>query len=189
MALLKPEGDGQASDGSPWRPLLLVVAVLLYGEHMLDDMTRVGKPWATIFSDRTLVELAVLLFAIAALIGGLASVMYSSPIPLIGVLIGIAFCILYGMEVWRFHEMIFGALGFGAIPAFSYLAQNTIAGKAAANLLIVVLLLVLGFVLGYVMLFLYERTKTAQHRVMWKLLAGHFLAIYALAGVMVWLGA
>ncbi len=166
---------------------LLVVALLLYGEHMLDDMTRVGKPWSTVFGDRALTALAASMFVIASLVGVSASFIYSSPIPILGVLIGIAFCVLYGMEIWHFHEMVFGALGYGAIPAFSYLAQNAIAGTSPPDILIVALLLALGFTLGYVMLALYERTKTPSHRIMWRLLALHFAVIYSIAGVMIWL--
>jgi hypothetical protein len=167
---------------------LMVVGLLLYGEHMLDDMTRVGKPWKTIFSDRALASLATLMFSIAALVGAFASVSYGSPIPLVGVLVGIGFCVLYGLEIWRFHEMVFGAFGFGAIPAFSYLAQNAVAGNGRPDLLVAGLLLAFGFVLGYLMLLLYERTKTASHQLMWRLLAGHFVVIYSIAGVVVWLG-
>jgi hypothetical protein len=166
---------------------LLVVALLLYGEHMLDDLTRFGKPWGTVFSDRALASMASVMFLAAGLVGLAASFIYTSPIPFIGVVIGVAFCCLYGLEIWRFHEIVFGALGFAAIPAFSYLAQNAVVGTGAPDLLIAGSLLAVGFALGYVMLFLYECTKTASHRVMWRLLAGHFALIYAIVGVMVWL--
>jgi hypothetical protein len=163
---------------------LLVVALLLYAEHMLDDMSRVGKPWSTVFSDKALAEIAALLFAAAGIVGLLASFVYASVIPFVGVLIGTMFCILYGLEIWHFHAMVFGALGFGAIPAFSYVAQSMMGGLAI-SLTVVALLLVVGFVLGFVMLALYESTKTHWHSLAWRILAVHFAVIYSLAGVMV----
>jgi hypothetical protein len=166
---------------------LAVVALLLYGEHMLDDMTRVGKPWATVFSDRDLALLAATMFFAAALIAAAASYAFGSPLPLLGVLAGIAFCVLYGLEVWHFHALAFGALGYGAIPAFAYEAQVIVTGTGAPDPIVIAVLLVVGIVLGYVMLALYEHTKTNAHRVAWRLLAFHFALIYGIAGVMVWL--
>ena len=167
---------------------LTVVSLLLYGEHMLDDMERVGKPWSTVFSDRTLAEFAVILFALSAAIGVYASVAFSTLIPFFGVLAGIMFCVLYGLEVWEFHRTEFGGLGMGAICAFSYLAQVLVTGSLVEPWTII-MLFAIGFVLGYIMLWLYEYTKTKEYQKAWRLLGLHLLLIYGLAGVMIWVRA
>jgi hypothetical protein len=164
---------------------LIVVSLLLYGEHMLDDMERVGKPWSTVFNDRTLAILAILLFSISGLIGAYASIAFSTVVPFLGVLAGIGFCTLYGLEVWEFHRTVFGGLGMGAIAAFSYLAQTFITGSSVEPLM-VILLFALGFVLSYVMLWLYEYTKTEAYEKAWRLLACQLVLIYAIPGVMAW---
>jgi len=165
---------------------LLVVGLLLYGEHMLDDMVRVGKPWRTVFSDRALASLATTMFVAAVLVGLTASLYYSTPLPFVGVVAGVFFCSLYGLEVWKFHEVAFGAIGYGAIPPVAYLAQSAVTGSAVSDPIIPLLLLAVGTLLGYVMLELYERTKTEKHHLMWSLLAIHLVVIYSIAGVIVW---
>jgi len=164
---------------------LLVVSLLLYAEHMLDDMVRVGKPWSTVFSDRTLAEFAIVLFVLSGAIGIYASFVFSTPIPFLGVLAGIMFCVLYGLEVWEFHRTEFGSLGMGAICAFSYLAQALVIGSSV-DPLTVIALFATGLVLGYIMLWLYEYTKTKEHQRAWRLLGYHLIIIYALAGAMIW---
>ncbi len=164
---------------------LAVVALLLYAEHMLDDMERVGKPWSTVFGDRRLAEFATILFALSGVIGAYASIAFGTLIPFLGMLAGIMFCILYGLEVWEFHRMEFGGLGMGAICTFSYLAQALVAGSPVEPWT-AILLFATGFVLGYLMLWLYEHTKTKEHQTAWRLLGYHLVLIYALAGVMIW---
>ncbi len=162
---------------------LAAVALMLYGEHMLDDTTRVGKPWRTVFSDRSLVILGVSMYIIAALIGAYASYHFGSILPLAGVVMGIMFCTLYGLEVWIFHQVWFGALGMGAIATFSYLAQATITGQAL-DVLVAFLLLGAGFSFSYVLLGLYEHSKTDESSVIWNILAGQFALSY-MAGLTV----
>lgn len=161
---------------------LLAVALMLYGEHMLDDTTMVGKPWGTVFGDQTLVAMAMFLFALAAGIGLFVSTSYSNALPFAGVMVGILFSVLYGLEVWKFHTVEFGALGMGAIPAFSYLAQTMVAGTAP-DYWLALLLLLFGITYAYVLLALYENTKTDERGFSWKVLGYHFVTIYALAAV------
>ena len=161
---------------------LAVVALLLYGEHVLDDLTRVGKPWNTALTDRQLSILASFVFTMAAVIGLYASIRFDTVLPLIGVVMGVMFCVLYGMEIWRFHEVVFGALGMGAVLPMSYLAQMIITGSAI-DYSVLLLGLVAGFIVGYLTLWLYEQTKTASYRLMWRLLAIELLSVYSIAVV------
>ncbi len=162
---------------------LAVVFLLLYGEHMLDDTTLAGKPWQTVFGDTTLVSIGICLFILASLIGIYANRLLESPFPVVAVGTGILFCVLYGLEFWSFHTVEFGALGMAAIPVSSYLAQVLAAGLEA-NPFIIAGLGIFGFGYGYVMLALYEHTKTQEYRIAWRLLGLHFLLIYALAGAL-----
>lgn len=161
---------------------LMVVALLLYGEHMLDDTTLVGKPWGTVFSDQALFSMAVVLFVVAGGIGLIASIWLKSPLPFLGVLIGVLFSTLYGLEVWKFHTVGFGAVGMGIIPAFSYLAQSITTGFRA-SIPIIALLTILGCTYTYVMLSLYEHTKTDSFHESWKLLGYHLITVYALSAL------
>ncbi len=166
-----------------WTVLLLslgAVGLTLYGEHMLDDTGRVGKPWDTVFSDRTLGAMAIIAFIGAFALGVYGSLYLASPIPAIGVLIGIAFSIVYSLEFWRFHSIAFGGFGLGAVAPFSYIAQ-TISLGSSFDLLLAGLLLLFGFTVGSVLLALYENTKTDNYVQAWKLLGLQFLMIYSLA--------
>ncbi len=174
-------------DGTVLILSLAVVALLLYAEHMLDDTLGVGKPWNTVFSDRTLLTMAAALFIIAILIGLYASLRFGSEVPIIGVMAGIVLCTLYGLEVKGFHTMMFGGLGMGAVMPFSYIAQAMVTGTDW-NPLAAVLLLISGSCFGYVLLALYENTKTGDHNLSWKLLAVQFLMVYAAAAVSLLLG-
>lgn len=161
---------------------MAAVALVLYGEHMLDDTTPVGKPWDTVFSDNALRTLGAIMFLLAALIAWAASDIIGSPVPLVGVLVGIAFSALYGLEVWKFHTVSFGALGMGAIPPFAYLAQ-IIAQKLRPDPVIMSVLFILGLAFGYAMLATYEHTKEDPSRFSWNLLAIIFVMFYALAAL------
>ena len=164
---------------------LAAVAALLYGEHMLDDTTRVGKPWRTVFGDRTLVGFGLTLYVVAILIATYASFRFGTALPLAGVGLGILFCTLYGLEVWRFHQVWFGALGMGAIATFSYLAQAVITGQAL-DAPVALALLGTGFAFSYVLLGLYEHTKTDDSTVIWNLLGGQFALSYILGLAVLW---
>jgi hypothetical protein len=161
------------------------VAAMLYGEHMLDDTTRVGKPWRTVFGDRTLVLFGLALYAVAIIIGAYASMRFGTVLPVAGVALGILFCTLYGLEMWRFHQVWFGALGMGAIAAFSYLAQTVITGQAVDGPMVLVLLGT-GFAFSYVLLGLYEYTKNDGSAVVWRLLGGQFVLSYILGMAVLW---
>jgi hypothetical protein len=166
-----------------WTVLYLslgAVGLTLYGEHLLDDTIRVGKPWNTVFSDRALGIMAGMAFTGALALGVYGSLYLASPIPVIGVTIGIIFSIVYGLEIWRFHSIAFGGLGLGAVAPFSYIAQTLALGNAWDPLL-AGLLLLFGSTFGYVLLSLYETTKTDNYILAWKLLGLHFLTVYALA--------
>lgn len=162
---------------------LVVVSLLLYGEHMLDDTTKAGKPWQTVFGDAALVSAGCFVFILALLIGIYADRVLGSIFPGIAVGTGILFCILYGLEFQSFHSMEFGALGMAAIPVSSYLAQ-VLALRSEANLIVITGLGIFGFGYGYVMLALYEHTKTQEYKIAWKLLGLQFILIYALASVL-----
>ena len=176
----------QAADNTVLVLSLVVVFLLLYGEHFIDDMFRVGKPWGTVFSDRTLISIAMILFLIAGAIGIYADALLDSALPYLAVLTGVVFCVLYGYEIWKFHTTEFGALGMSAIPMASYTAQ-VIAAGGSVNLVTAALLGIFGFTYGYVMLALYEETKTFKYKIMWKLLGVHFMMIYGLAGILIFL--
>jgi hypothetical protein len=166
-----------------WTVLYLslgAVGLTLYGEHMLDDTIGVGKPWDTVFSDRTLGALAGLAFFGAFVLGVYGSLYLASPIPVIGVIIGITFSIVYALEIWRFHSIAFGGLGMGAAAPFSYIAQALALG-IPLDLLLAGLLFIFGSTFGYVLLSLYENTKTDNHILAWRLLGLQFLMFYALA--------
>lgn len=163
---------------------LVVVASLLYGEHMLDETTMVGKPWNTVLGDGELVGIAAALFILSLIIASYASLHYETWLPMAGVIAGVLFSILYGLEVKGFHSVGFGGIGMGAVAPFSYLAQTMMLGRAWEPLVAVVLL-VFGCCYGYVLLSLYESTKTHDHHFFWRTLAFHFVSIYALAAVTV----
>lgn len=162
---------------------LAAVSLLLYGEHMLDDTTRAGKPWKTVFSDAALISVSCFVFILALLTGIYANRMLASLFPGAAVGTGILFCTLYGLEFRSFHTIEFGAMGMATIPVFSYLAQ-VLALEREANPLVIIGLGVFGFVYGYVMLALYEYTKTQEYKIAWKLLGLQFVLIYALAGTL-----
>ena len=164
---------------------LAAVAVLLYGEHMLDDTTRVGKPWRTVLSDRSLIVSSIILYIIALSIGAYSSYHFGTILPSAGVALGIALCSLYGLELWRFHQVWFGALGMGAIATFSYLAQVVITGQAA-DPAVALMLLGAGFAYSYVLLGLYEHTKTDGSPVIWRILGGQFALSYILGLAVLW---
>lgn len=172
---------------SSFDPLTLVlsigaVSLVLYGEHMLDDTTLVGKPWGTVFTDRTLTIFAAASFLAALLISVLASLYLGSAIPLIGVGLGIVVSVLYGLEIWFFHAVAFGAVGMGAILTFSFLAQS-VAVKSPSSLPIMALLFAGGAIYGFVLLNTYERTKV--DKAAWNplgiiFLLGYFAALMAI---------
>jgi hypothetical protein len=164
---------------------LAAVAAMLYGEHMLDDTTGVGKPWKTVFSDRTLTVVGVALYLIAITVGAFASYHYSTPLPLAGVALGIVFCTLYGLEKWKFHQVWFGALGMGAIATFSYLAQTVITGQSP-DVAVTLMLLGAGFAFSYVLLGLYEHTKLDGSAGIWRILGGQFFLSYILGMAILW---
>jgi hypothetical protein len=159
---------------------LAVVGLLLYAEHMLDETTRVGKPWNTVLGDSELVAFAAGLFVASLVISVFASFRYGTEVPLVGVVVGILFTVLYGLEVKGFHTTGFGGIGIGAVMPFSYLAQTVMLGENW-DPIVVMLLLVFGSCYGYVLLSLYENTKTGDHRFSWRMLGFHFLTIYSLA--------
>ncbi|NJD78160.1 MAG: hypothetical protein FIB08_13900 [Candidatus Methanoperedens sp.] len=162
---------------------LVVVFLLLYGEHMLDDTTRAGKPWRTVFSDAALVSAGCFVFILALLTGIYAGRILGSLFPGAAVGTGILFCTLYGLEFQRFHTVEFGALGMAAIPVSSYYVQVLALGLEA-NPFVIIGLSAFGFGYGYVMLALYEHTKTQEYQISWKLLGLQLILIYALAGTL-----
>lgn len=165
---------------------LAVVFLLLYGEHMLDDTTVVGKPWGTAISDLNLIFLGVGMFTIALGVGLHAMVLFDSRFPPIAVALGIAFSVLYGIEVMGFHTITFGSLGMSAIPVSSYLAQVITTGEIV-DPAVAVVLGIIGYTYSHVMLALYEHTKTREHKVAWQLLGLHFIMIYTVAaGLYFW---
>ncbi|MDW5563556.1 MAG: hypothetical protein SA339_10055 [Methanomassiliicoccus sp.] len=184
LAFLSLTIVGAAAEGKMDRTVLFlslaVVAVLLYAEHMLDDTTRVGKPWGTVFGDRVLLTIAASLFAASLFIALYASLRYGSALPLVGVGIGIVLTILYGLEVGGFHTVAFGGMGMGAVTPLSYLAQALSFGSGG-NLVTALVLFIFGSCYGFVLLSLYESTKVGDCHLMWRLLAVHFVTIYALA--------
>jgi hypothetical protein len=156
---------------------LAAVASMLYGEHMLDDTTRVGKPWRTVFSDRTLVIIGLSMYIIAISIATFASLHFGTILPLAGVGLGVVFCTLYVLEVWIFHQVWFGALGMGAIAILSYLAQATITGQSL-DIPVALILLAAGFAFSYVLLGLYEHSKIDGSPMIWNILGGQFVLSY-----------
>ncbi|MFZ3168605.1 MAG: hypothetical protein WA130_13395 [Candidatus Methanoperedens sp.] len=162
---------------------LAAVSLLLYGEHMLDDTTRAGKPWKTVFNDATLLSSSCFVFILALSTGIYANRILGSLFPGAAVGIGILFCTLYGLEFGSFHTIEFGALGMATVPVSSYLAQVLALGLEA-NPIVIIGLGVFGFGYGYVMLALYEYTKTQEYKIAWKLLGLQFVLIYALAGTL-----
>lgn len=163
---------------------LLIVFLLLYAEHMMDDTTSVGKPWKTVFSDNFLIISCIILFFISGLIAVKTDMIYhlmgaAQPMYVIGVM----FCIMYGAEIAGFHRTWFGALGMGAIPIASYAAQ-VFASNSSINYITTAALGLFGFAYGYVMLELYEYTKTQNYKIAWKLLGVHFIMIYSIAVIL-----
>lgn len=159
---------------------LAVVAMLLYAEHMLDETTRVGKPWNTVLGDNALFALAVVLFAGSLIVAAYAGLRYGTPVPVIGVAVGILFTVLYGLEIGGFHTSGFGGVGMGATVPFSYLAQTMMLGREW-DPLAAALLFIFGSCYGYVLLSVYENTKTLENGISWRLLLFLFLLVYSLA--------
>lgn len=158
--------------------MMLAVGMMLYAEHMLDDTTISGKPWNTVLSDRILLTLAPLLFMGALVIGSILLVITVSPLPAAFILLGMMFCIVYGLDI--VHTVSYGAMGMGLIPVASYVAQ-VVSTDATFYILPTVGLFILGYTYGYVMLALYQHSKTENYKIAWKLLGLHFIMIYALA--------
>jgi len=154
---------------------------MLYGEHMLDDSTISGKPWNTVLSDGILLTLASLLFITALLIGSILKCITGSDLPAAFIFIGMIYCIVYGLELY--HTVNFGAMGMGIIPVASYVSQIVSTGSLIYNIHLVQIvgLFIFGYCCGYVMLALYQHSKTENYKIAWKLLGLHFIMIYTLA--------
>lgn len=161
--------------------MMLAVGIMLYGEHMLDDSTLAGKPWNTVFNDRVLLTLACVLFIIAMGIGAYLKSITGSDLPAAFIFIGMIYCIVYGFNLY--HTINFGAMGMGMIPVASYAAQIVSTGSLIYNIHLVQIigLFIFGYCYGYVMLALYQHSKTENYKIAWKLLGVHFIMIYALA--------
>lgn len=160
--------------------MVLVVGLLLYAEHMMDDTTLAGKPWNTVLGDRALLTLASVLFVTAVGVGAYLESITGSDIPMAFIFIGMIFCIVYGFNLY--HTVSMGAMGMGLIPIASYATQVVSTG-AELNILYVIGLAIFGFAYGCVMLALYQFSKTENYKIAWKLLGIHFIMIYALAAV------
>jgi hypothetical protein len=158
--------------------MVLAVGVMLYGEHMLDDSTISGKPWNTVLSDRVLLSMAALLFLIGLCIGVYLECITGSDLPAAFIFMGIIYCIVYGLDLY--HTVSFGAMGMGLIPAASYVAQ-VVSTDAVFHVLPIACLFIFGYTYGYVMLALYQHSKTENYKIAWRLLGVHFIMIYALA--------
>jgi hypothetical protein len=158
--------------------MMLAVGMMLYAEHMLDDTTISGKPWNTVLSDRVLLPFAGLLFVISIYIGAYLEYITRSTLPMAFIFMGIIFCFAYGLNFY--HTVNFGAVGMGMIPIASYVAQ-LVSTDAAFHILPAVGLSIFGYTYGYVMLALYQHSKTENYKIAWKLLGLHFIMIYALA--------
>lgn len=161
--------------------MVLAVGIMLYGEHMLDDTTISGKPWNTVLSDKVLLTLAILLFVAAMGIGAYLKSITGSDLPAAFIFIGMIYCFAYGFNLY--HTVGFGAMGMGMIPVASYSAQIVSTGSLIYNihLIQIAFLFVFGYTYGYVMLALYQHSKTENYKIAWKLLGVHFIMIYALA--------
>ena len=161
--------------------MVLAVGMMLYGEHMLDDTTIAGKPWNTVLNDRVLLTLATLLFVVAMGIGAYLKSITGADLPAAFIFIGMIFCIVYGFNLY--HTVGFGATGMGMIPVASYAAQVISTGSLIypSHILLMISLFVTGYTYGYVMLALYQHSKTENYKIAWKLLGIHFIMIYALA--------
>ena len=161
--------------------MMLAVGMMLYAEHMLDDSTISGKPWNTVLSDGVLLTLASLLFITALLIGFILQDITGSDLPAAFIFIGMIYCIVYGIELY--HTVNFGAMGMGIIPVASYVAQIVSTGSLIYNIHLVQIvgLFIFGYCYGYVMLALYQHSKTENYKIAWKLLGLHFIMIYVLA--------
>ena len=158
--------------------MMLAVGMMLYGEHMLDDSTISGKPWNTVLSDGVLLTLASLLFITALLIGSILKCITESDLPAAFIFIGMIYCIVYGLELY--HTVNFGAMGMGIIPVASYVAQ-IVSTETEFHIMPAVGLFIFGYTYSYVMLALYQHSKTENYKIAWKLLGLHFIMIYALA--------
>lgn len=158
---------------------LCIVFLLLWGEHMLDDTTVVGKPWETVFNDAALFRMAAICFVAAIIVGGYGCVVVDHIMPVVIVGIGCIFCSFYGLEIWKFHSLLFGSLAIGLI-AVAALYLQTLSFHA-----IMLPIGIFGFSYGYIMLSLYEHTKTIKYEFAWKTLGLCFIMIYALGFVMI----
>lgn len=161
--------------------MVLAVGMMLYGEHMLDDSTIAGKPWNTVLSDRVLLTLATLLFVAALCIGAYLKSITGTDLPAAFIFLGMIYCIVYGFNIY--HTVGFGAMGMGIIPVASYAAQIVATGPLIYTTHLVQMggLFVFGYCYGYVMLALYQHSKTENYKIAWKLLGIHFIMIYSLA--------
>lgn len=158
--------------------MVLAVGMMLYGEHMLDDSTIAGKPWNTVLSDRVLLTMACFLFVSAMGVGAYLKSITGSDLPAVFIFLGLIFCIAYGFNL--VHTVGVGALGMGLIPVASYISQ-VIPNITISHSLIAICLFFFGYSYGYVMLGLYQHSKTESYKIAWKLLGVHFIMIYTLA--------
>jgi len=161
--------------------MMLAVGMMLYGEHMLDDSTISGKPWNTVLSDRVLLTLTSILFVTALSIGYILQDITGSALPAAFIFIGMISCIVYGLELY--HTVNFGAMGMGVIPVASYMTQVVSTGSLIypVHIMPAIGLFIFGYTYGYVMLALYQHSKTENYKIAWKLLGLHFIMIYSLA--------
>ena len=161
--------------------MMLAVGIMLYGEHMIDDTTISGKPWNTVLNDRVLLTLATLLFVAAMGIGAYLKSITGADLPAAFIFIGMVYCIVYGFNL--FHTVGFGAMGMGMIPVASYATQVVATGSLIYNvhLIQIIGLFTFGYTYSYVMLALYQHSKTENFKIAWKLLGVHFIMIYSLA--------
>jgi hypothetical protein len=94
--------------------------------HALDSIGSKRKPWGNVFSNRTLLAIAIIALAVAYTIGIYYIVLYVPFLAIIAVLEGF-FLFAYNVELFngRFHSNLWFSISWGGLPLLAGYVMQT----------------------------------------------------------------
>ncbi|GBC74050.1 hypothetical protein HRbin05_00081 [archaeon HR05] len=113
-----------------WDRLIAIVLIYLLAlgvsAHALDSIGSKRKPWGNVFSNRTLLAIAITALAVAYTIGIYYIVLYVPFLAIIAVLEGF-FLFAYNVELFngRFHSNLWFSISWGGLPLLAGYVMQT----------------------------------------------------------------
>ncbi|MEO9364721.1 MULTISPECIES: hypothetical protein [Candidatus Nitrosocaldus] len=118
------------ADNIIWDRLIAIVLIYLLAlgvsAHALDSIGSKRKPWGNVFSNRTLLAIAIIALAVAYTIGIYYIVLYVPFLAIIAVLEGF-FLFAYNVELFngRFHSNLWFSISWGGLPLLAGYVMQT----------------------------------------------------------------